>query len=71
MPVGIDQKRVKVTFSILKSTEEMITQMAIKTFRSKANVIDLAVGNLHAEIVGTGSDEPASPSDQPEPMITK
>lgn len=72
MPVGMNEARVARTYSLLDKTDQMIGQLASKTFRSKANVIDLAVAKLHAEIIGTGSDEPViTPPDQPEPMNTK
>lgn len=71
MPVGLNEARVVRTYSLLDKTDEMIGQIAARTFRSKANVIDLAVAKLHAEVVGNGSDEPSTPPDQPEPMNTK
>ncbi|MHB1118922.1 MAG: hypothetical protein ACYC11_02550 [Bellilinea sp.] len=71
MTSNLSEARIIRTYSLLVDTERMINEISARTFRNKQNVIDLAVAKLHAEIVGTGSDEPAYPSDQPEPMITK
>ncbi len=60
MPVGLKETRVARTYSLLDKTDEMIGDIAARTFRSKANVIDLAVAKLHAEVVGE-SEQPASP----------
>jgi len=64
-----DDQRIVRTYSLLELTERMINDIAIKTFRSKANVIDLAVAKLHAEVVGDAGD--GEKIEQSEPAITK
>jgi len=69
MPVGMNEARVARTYSLLDKTDEMIGEIAARTFRSKANVIDLAIAKLHAEVVGDAGD--GEKVEQSEPAITK
>jgi len=69
MPVGMIEERLKRTYSLLYKTDVMIGEIAARTFRSKANVIDLAVAKLHAEVVGDAGD--GEKVEQSEPAITK
>lgn len=57
MPTGLDEERVNRTYSILKSTDQMIAEICNVTFRGKANVIDLAISNLHAQVCGETKPE--------------
>ena len=61
MPTGMNEKRTTKTYSILDRTDEMISEMASKTFRSKANVIDLAVAELYTRVMASEGEvgEPA------------
>lgn len=58
MPSGLEESRVNRTYSILKITDQMITEIASATFRGKANVIDLAIANLHAYVCGENQPVP-------------
>ncbi|HLA99551.1 MAG TPA: hypothetical protein VJL34_13950 [Anaerolineales bacterium] len=51
MPTGMNEKRTTKTYSILDRTDEMISEMASKTYRSKANIIDLAVAELYSRFM--------------------
>ncbi len=56
------------TYSLLETTERMIVELSQKTFRSKANVIDLAVAELYQRIM---AGEQVDASAQSEPSVTR
>ncbi|MHB0964833.1 MAG: hypothetical protein ACYC36_00130 [Bellilinea sp.] len=49
-----NENRIVRTYSLLELTEKMVVEISKKTFRSKANVIDLAVAELYARVAGEG-----------------
>ena len=66
MPTGIKENRTPITRSVLVRTNEMIEEIARKRQCGLANVIDLAVAELHARVMGQGEN-----SDQVEPSLSK
>jgi len=61
MPVGMNEERVVRTYSLLGKTDVMIGEIAEKTFRSKANVIDLAVAELYARVMASEGEIVSEP----------
>ncbi|MFA5836211.1 MAG: hypothetical protein WC837_04560 [Bellilinea sp.] len=56
-----NENRIVRTYSLLELTEKMVVEISKKTFRSKANVIDLAVAELYTRVMASEGEvsEPA------------
>ena len=53
MTQSTDEGRIVRTYSLLVETERMIIELSKKTFRSRANVIDLAVAELYSRVMAS------------------
>ena len=51
MTQSTDEGRIVRTYSLLVETERMIIELSKKTFRSKANIVDLAVAELYSRVM--------------------
>ena len=48
-----EETRTVRTYSLLVETERMIIELSKKTFRSKANIVDLAVAELYSRVMAS------------------
>ncbi|HBA90895.1 MAG TPA: hypothetical protein DCZ08_03680 [Anaerolineaceae bacterium] len=56
-----NENRIVRTYSLLELTEKMVVEISKKTFRSKANVIDLAVAELYARVMASEGESVNEP----------
>lgn len=61
MPTRLNEKRLHRTYSLLPRTEQMISEIASRTIRGKAHVIDMAIAELYQRIIADESEGASNP----------